>query len=114
IQTDLIDFRLGGGAPGAVKGHQQPGADPYILPVMFGMLRITPAKLKSTSFTFALITRRSRFRGGTRYLSRGIDERGNVSNFNETEQIALLNDVSGQPVGFAGSQGVQNGKVGAN
>lgn len=114
IQTDLIDFRSGGGAPGTVKGHQQPGADPYILAVMYGMLRITPAKVQSTSFTFALITRRSRFRAGTRYLSRGIDDKGHVSNFNETEQIALLNDVSGQPVGFAGSQGLQNGKVGSN
>ena len=51
---------------------------------------IAPAKLKNTTFTFALITRRSRFRGGTRYLSRGIDEQGHVSNYNETEQIALL------------------------
>ena len=111
IQTDLIDFRTGGGAPGALKGQQQPETDPYILPVMFGMLRITPAKIKSTNFTFALITRRSRFRGGTRYFSRGIDEHGHVSNFNETEQIVLLNDASGPPTGFAGGQGVQNGKA---
>lgn len=113
IQTDLIDFRTGGGAAGGLKGQQQPGADPYILPVMFGMLRITPAKIKTTSFTFALITRRSRFRGGTRYFSRGINEQGHVSNFNETEQVALLNDVSGRPTGYAGGQGLQNGKIGS-
>ncbi|KIW84234.1 hypothetical protein Z517_03484 [Fonsecaea pedrosoi CBS 271.37] len=106
VQTDLIDFRLGG-----LRGQQQPGADPYILPVMHGMLRITPAKVKNTPFTFALITRRSRFRGGTRYFSRGVDEDGHVANFNETEQIALLNDASG-PVGYSGGQRMQNGIAG--
>ena len=38
----------------------------------------------------ALISRRSRFRAGTRYFRRGIDHEGNVANFNETEQILLL------------------------
>jgi phosphatidylinositol 4-phosphatase len=112
IQTDLIDFRLGGGSGSGIKGSQQPGVDPYILPVMFGMLRVTPAKVKSTSFTFALITRRSRFRGGTRYFSRGIDADGHVSNYNETEQIVILNDVTGAPTGYAGDQAAQNGKIG--
>ncbi|KIW20778.1 hypothetical protein PV08_01356 [Exophiala spinifera] len=114
IQTDLIDFRTGGGTSADVKSQQQPGTDPYILPVMFGMLEIKPAKIKSINFTFALITRRSRFRAGTRYLSRGIDQQGHVSNFNETEQIVVLNDVSSQPTGYAGGQGMQNGKVGAS
>lgn len=113
IQTDLIDFRMGGGSGSGIRGGQQPGADPYILPVMFGMLRVTPAKVKGTPFTFALITRRSRFRGGTRYFSRGIDADGHVSNFNETEQIVILNDVTGAPTGYAGGQAAQNGKVGA-
>lgn len=36
-----------------------------------------------------MIARRSRFRAGTRYFSRGIDQHGNVSNFNETEQIIV-------------------------
>lgn len=112
IQTDLIDFRTGGGSGGGLRGQQQPGADPFILPVMFGMLEIRPARIKSTSFTFALITRRSRFRGGTRYFSRGIDEQGHVANFNETEQIVILNDAAGLPTGYAGGQGVQKGKSG--
>jgi phosphatidylinositol 4-phosphatase len=112
IQTDLIDFRLGGGSGSGIRASQQPAVDPFILPVMFGMLRVSPAKIKSTSFTFALITRRSRFRGGTRYFSRGIDQEGHVSNYNETEQIVILNDVTGQPTGYAGGQGMQNGKVG--
>ena len=37
-----------------------------------------------------LIGRRSRFRAGTRYFRRGIDLEGHVANFNETEQILLL------------------------
>ena len=113
IQTDLIDFRLGGGSGSGIRAGQQAGADPYILPVMFGMLRIAPAKIKSTSFTFALITRRSRFRGGTRYFSRGMDEQGHVSNYNETEQIVLLNDTGGRPTGYAGAD-MQNGRIGGS
>lgn len=33
------------------------------------------------------------FISGTRYFSRGIDAEGNVSNFNETEQIVLLDPI---------------------
>lgn len=112
IQSDLIDFSLGESNKGGIRYGPQPGADPYILPVMFGMLRITPARIKSASFTFALITRRSRHRAGTRYFSRGIDEEGHVSNYNETEQVAILNDATGSLSGFAGGQSMSNGKTG--
>jgi hypothetical protein len=37
-----------------------------------------------------LISRRSRFRAGTRYFRRGIDHDGHVANFNETEQITTV------------------------
>lgn len=111
VQSDLIDFRLGANDTAGVRSGQQQGVDPYILPVIYGMLRITPAKVKSTSFTFALVTRRSRYRGGTRYFSRGIDESGHVSNFNETEQIVILNDATGELAGFAPGQSMQNGKT---
>jgi hypothetical protein len=37
-----------------------------------------------------LISRRSRFRAGTRYFRRGIDHDGHVANFNETEQIVTI------------------------
>ncbi|KAL2808612.1 SacI homology domain-containing protein [Aspergillus granulosus] len=104
IQSDLIDFSVGEHNSTGVRYGPQPGVDPYILPVFFGMLRITPAKVKSTDFTFALITRRSRHRAGTRYFSRGIDEQGQVSNYNETEQIVILNDATGGLSGFAGGQ----------
>ncbi|KAL4869421.1 hypothetical protein BDV12DRAFT_81658 [Aspergillus spectabilis] len=110
LQSDLIDFSLGEHNSTSVRYGPQPGVDPYILPVMFGMLRITPAKVKSTTFTFALITRRSRYRAGTRYFSRGIDEQGHVSNYNETEQIVILNDPTGGLSGFAGGQSMTKEK----
>jgi hypothetical protein len=112
IQTDLIDFSLGENDRSGIRYGPQPGADPYILPVMFGMMRITPARVKGTSFTFALITRRSRHRAGTRYFSRGIDEEGHVSNYNETEQVVILNDSAGGLSGFGGGQSMTNGKSG--
>ncbi|KAI9682058.1 MAG: hypothetical protein M1817_000112 [Caeruleum heppii] len=110
VQTDLIDFRTGGGSGSGSRqfSGQQSGVDPYILPVMFGMLRITSTRIKSTPLTFALITRRSRHRAGTRYFSRGIDDQGHVSNYNETEQILVLNDTAGGLGGYAGGQ---NGSV---
>ncbi|PYH36371.1 putative phosphoinositide phosphatase (Sac1) [Aspergillus neoniger CBS 115656] len=114
IQSDLIDFSLGEHDVTGVRYGPQPGVDPYILPVMFGMLRITPAKVKSTSFTFALITRRSRYRGGTRYFSRGIDDQGHVSNYNETEQIVILNDATGGLSGFSGGQSLAKDKLGGS
>ncbi|KAF2192131.1 hypothetical protein K469DRAFT_653393 [Zopfia rhizophila CBS 207.26] len=115
VQTDLIDFR-GGLSSGYGHGRhsigQQPEVDPYILPVMYGMMEIKNTSIKGTPLTFILITRRSRLRAGTRYFSRGIDENGNVSNFNETEQTIILNDhASGGLGGFASNQ---NGSVGGH
>jgi hypothetical protein len=118
IQSDLIDYR-GGLSSGYGHRHssgQQPEVDPYILPVMFGMLEIKNTSIKGTPLTFILITRRSRLRAGTRYFSRGIDDNGNVSNYNETEQTIILNDnASGGMGGFASSGGsFQNGSTGGN
>jgi phosphatidylinositol 4-phosphatase len=39
------------------------------------------------TFVLTLISRRSRFRAGTRYNRRGVDENGKVANYVETEQI---------------------------
>ena len=114
IQSDLIHFASGAASGSGLRGGQQIGADPFILPVMFGMLRITQTRIKATPLTFTLITRRSRHRAGTRYLVRGIDDQGHVANFNETEQIVILNDETRDLGGFAGGRGMQNGKVGGN
>ncbi|KAF2140895.1 uncharacterized protein K452DRAFT_351625 [Aplosporella prunicola CBS 121167] len=110
IQSDLIDFRNGGtNASGFRSGGIQKDVDPYILPVMFGMLEIKNTSIKGNPLTFILITRRSRLKAGTRYFSRGVDENGNVSNFNETEQAIILNDNANGLGGFAGNSGFQTG-----
>ena len=49
----------------------------------------------------ALISRRSRFRAGTRFFRRGIDHDGNVANFNETEQILLVEEPGGSAGTYA-------------
>lgn len=111
IQNDLIEFRTtGNGGSGLRQSSRQlPGVDPFILPVMFGMMEITRTRVKATSFTFSLITRRSRHRAGTRYFSRGIDDQGHVSNYNETEQVVILNDNNSGLGGFGGD--IQNGRA---
>jgi hypothetical protein len=114
VQTDLIDFRNGGGSGSGTRqqNRQQPGVDPYILPVMFGMMGIKTTSIMGTPITFVLITRRSRHRAGTRYFTRGIDEHGHVSNFNETEQIVILNDSAGGLGGYGGDGRMTNGRAG--
>jgi len=110
VQSDLIEFRTNGarGQPG-----RQPGIDPFILPVIFGMFEIKPTSFKGTALSLILITRRSRHRGGTRYFTRGVDDKGNVANYNETEQIIILNDNSGAAMGgFSGSTDMQSGRLG--
>jgi phosphatidylinositol 4-phosphatase len=47
-------------------------------------------KLNGHRIALALISRRSRYRAGTRYFKRGVDHDGNVANFNETEQILVV------------------------
>ena len=111
LQSDLIEFATGGGSASGLRGGQQNGADPFVLPVMFGMMVIKSTRIKSTPFTFALVTRRSRHRAGTRYLTRGIDDHGHVANYNETEQIVILNDGNTSLGGFGGGE---DGKVGGN
>ncbi|KAH9822938.1 Phosphoinositide phosphatase SAC1 [Teratosphaeria destructans] len=111
IASPLINFREGKASGRLSSGAANTAVDPYVLPVMFGMMSITNTSVKGNAFTLALITRRSRHRAGTRYLSRGLDEQGHVSNFNETEQAIIVNDsASGGLISFAGDQGFSNGR----
>lgn len=64
-----------------------------VAPQLTPVLELRSAMINNRDFLFCLIARRSRHRVGTRYFSRGIDTNGNVSNFNETEQIVLLDPV---------------------
>ncbi len=111
IQSDLIDFRTKGG-----KGQPapQPGIDPYILPVIYGVFDLHQTTFKTTPLTIALISRRSRHRGGTRYFTRGLDDEGHAANYNETEQVVILNDSGSGMGGFAGTGDMQTGKRGTD
>ncbi|KAI1815563.1 putative SAC1 protein [Poronia punctata] len=110
VQSDLIDFRRIGNRS---QQGPQPAADPFILPLIWGTLEIRPTKLKGTPLTIALITRKSRYRAGTRYFTRGLDEEGHAANYNETEQIVVLNDLGGALGGYSGSTGTKDGNFGA-
>ncbi|KAG9255939.1 phosphoinositide phosphatase [Emericellopsis atlantica] len=110
LQTDLINFRTQGSRS---QPGQQAGIDPFILPCIFGMFEIKPTKFKGTPLSLILISRRSRYRGGTRYFTRGLDEEGHAANYNETEQIVIFNDNSTSGMsGHAGSSNMQSGKLG--
>ncbi|KID89834.1 phosphoinositide phosphatase [Metarhizium guizhouense ARSEF 977] len=110
LQSDLIEFRTRGSRS---QPGKQAAVDPYILPCIFGMLEIKPTKFKNTPLTIIIISRRSRYRGGTRYFTRGLDEDGHVANYNETEQVVILNDSSSGLGGYAGSSDMQSGKLGS-
>jgi len=53
---------------------------------------IRPAFIQNRHIQLCLISRRSRYRAGTRYFRRGLDHEGHVANFNETEQLVFVED----------------------
>ncbi|KAG0272970.1 hypothetical protein BGZ95_011233 [Linnemannia exigua] len=85
LQSKFIDH---------TRTHRNQDLSNFILPIMNGFAEFKSAEINKRTFTFALISRRSRHRAGTRYFSRGIDAQGNVSNFNETEHIVILDPVT--------------------
>lgn len=82
LQTRLIDS--------ASASQEHAAWAPYILPILYGTFDLRPIFLHGRHMQLCLISRRSRHRAGTRYLRRGIDDDGNVANYNETEQILLV------------------------
>ena len=69
--------------------------DNFILPLIQGFVQIenfvsTETDTGDVEVRIALISRRSRYRLGTRFKRRGVDENGNVANFVETEQVSIL------------------------
>jgi hypothetical protein len=74
----------------------------------FSALELQSSIINNRDLLFLLVARRSRHRGGTRYFSRGIDQDGYTSNFNETEQIVLLDPLS--PNGEPSARGRVDGR----
>eukprot|EP01135_Chromosphaera_perkinsii_P000083 Nk52_evm34s24 gene=Nk52_evmTU34s24 len=60
----------------------------FVVPIIQGFVEISTIAVDSQhDYTFAVISRRSRYRCGTRYRTRGIDEKGHCANSVETEQL---------------------------
>ncbi|XP_076677139.1 phosphatidylinositide phosphatase spermathreecae isoform X2 [Andrena cerasifolii] len=75
-------------------------ANCWILPVIQGYVQIEKCKVevgfddqpRHETFNLAIISRRSRFRAGTRYKRRGVDDDGKCANYVETEQLVWYHD----------------------
>ncbi|XP_076241319.1 phosphatidylinositide phosphatase spermathreecae isoform X2 [Calliopsis andreniformis] len=75
-------------------------ANCWILPVIQGYVQIEKCKVevgfddqpRHETFNLAIISRRSRFRAGTRYKRRGVDDEGKCANYVETEQLVWYHD----------------------
>ena len=68
------------------RGMQRDG----LLAVVCGYAESLKVKVKLRTVDLTLVSRRSRFRSGVRFFSRGVDSEGHVSNFVETEQVLAL------------------------
>ena len=65
----------------------------FVVAVIDGFFQSHVGQMQSgAAVRLTLISRRSRHRAGTRFLTRGIDPNGDVANFVETEQILELLD----------------------
>ncbi|XP_034939249.1 LOW QUALITY PROTEIN: phosphatidylinositide phosphatase SAC2 [Chelonus insularis] len=72
----------------------------WILPIIQGYIQIEKCKVEVgydnqsqyEIFNLAIISRRSRFRAGTRYKRRGVDDDGKCANYVETEQLVWYHD----------------------
>ncbi|KAJ3043751.1 Phosphatidylinositide phosphatase SAC1 [Rhizophlyctis rosea] len=76
----------------------------FILPIICGFVEVKYDILNDKSISYAIVSRRSQYRAGTRYHSRGIDDQGNVSNFVETEQIVYVEE-TGQKAAYVQTRG---------
>ncbi|XP_032679991.1 phosphatidylinositide phosphatase SAC2 isoform X2 [Odontomachus brunneus] len=75
-------------------------ANCWILPIIQGYVQIEKCIVEvgfdgqpqQETFNLAIISRRSRFRAGTRYKRRGVDDNGKCANYVETEQLVWYHD----------------------
>ncbi|KAI4329045.1 hypothetical protein L6164_021351 [Bauhinia variegata] len=59
----------------------------WTIALVYGFLKQVKLSISGRDFTLIIIARRSRHYAGTRYLKRGVNEKGRVANDVETEQI---------------------------
>ncbi|XP_065189386.1 phosphatidylinositol-3-phosphatase SAC1-like [Sycon ciliatum] len=65
----------------------EPDMHRFAIPILHGFITISECTINQKAFTFALISRRSTYRAGTRFFVRGVDRDGHAANFVETEQL---------------------------
>ncbi|KAL5728507.1 suppressor of actin mutation [Ranunculus cassubicifolius] len=69
----------------------------WTVALVYGFFKQAKLSISGKDFRFTLIARRSRYYAGTRYLKRGVNEKGRVANDVETEQIVFEDVPEGCP-----------------
>ncbi|KAJ3973453.1 SacI homology domain-containing protein [Lentinula raphanica] len=73
-----------------IESSEKQDLGSFILPVIYGTFDVRLIFINGRHMQLALISRRSRYRAGTRYFRRGVDHEGHVANFNESEQLLFV------------------------
>ncbi|KAL7100283.1 hypothetical protein ACP275_09G137700 [Erythranthe tilingii] len=69
----------------------------WTVALVYGFFKQVELSISGRDFSLILIARRSRHYAGTRYLKRGVNEKGRVANDVETEQIVIEDVPEGSP-----------------
>ncbi|KAJ0794444.1 putative SAC domain, polyphosphoinositide phosphatase Fig4 [Helianthus annuus] len=78
--------------------HNQLKNKLWTVALVYGFFKQVKLLISDKEFKLTLIARRSRHYAGTRYLKRGVNEKGRVANDVETEQIVFEDVPEGSPV----------------
>ncbi|KAK3220618.1 hypothetical protein Dsin_014588 [Dipteronia sinensis] len=70
----------------------------WTVALVYGFFKQVQLSVSGKTVKFTLIARRSRHYAGTRYLKRGVNEKGRVANDVETEQIVIEDVPDGYPI----------------
>ncbi|KAM1274661.1 hypothetical protein ACFX2I_024507 [Malus domestica] len=70
----------------------------WTVALVYGFFKQVDLSVSGRDFKLTLIARRSRHFAGTRYLKRGVNEKGRVANDVETEQLVIEDAPEGCPV----------------
>ncbi|KAB1218309.1 Phosphoinositide phosphatase SAC2 [Morella rubra] len=70
----------------------------WTVALVHGFFTQVKLSISGRNFKLTLIARRSRYFAGTRYLKRGVNEKGRVANDVETEQIVSVDAAEGCPM----------------
>lgn len=103
LWRDYYDLRYVWNYPGCTELFLQSISPTWITPIIQGFVGIKKIETKMGEGQLILISRRRYAKAGARYLARGVDNEGNVSNFVETEQLLYVKDLISSYVQIRGS-----------